>query len=360
MSTKVKVLLGALILLAAALLGFYFGYWIRTPKYALGQLQEAINRHDTPYVEAHIDTDRLFGKIFDETIAWEFGPRDGSGQSRMNPALEEYMHSIRPVVVPVFTGQARHFIVTGRLDNDGPVDEDTSERGYHLAREMAYKIGMPNLSFSSLKEVEADGDVAIATLTVHDRQLDADLPLKLRMERKNGEWVVTETTDFPSYLKARRKAILERLDKLNAPLREKIAKAVRIEEKGDKAPVFSIREIEGSPNLSELEAVFTLSNIGDKEIISLSGTLSVADPSGIERFAESFEANSIRPGQSVTVHNAWPLSPYIPDQSILAGRTGANLKGVFHIQYVIFSDGSSITLMDTLPEDEGAERRGDR
>lgn len=137
---------------------------------------------------------------------------------------------------------------------------------------------------------------------------------------------------------------------MNRPLAEKISAAVIAEETGAKSPIFRVRNLPGIPPAAQLEGTFTLTNRGTKDIVSVSGSIAVKDSSNIIRYRNSFEAGAVPAGQSVQVYNTWPLDMYVANQSILAARPEEPLTGALTIEYVIFKDGNSLTLLDTLPE----------
>ncbi|MEE3381769.1 MAG: hypothetical protein VZQ81_07660 [Succiniclasticum sp.] len=346
------IALGIAIIAAAAAL-FYFGYWTRTPQYTLHCLIDAIRAKDIAYVDQHADGDQIFSRLFDETIEFTFGAQDSDSVATANPALKRYLGQSKGLVVPVLEQQARNWIITGDPRNTLPIRIAVGDtgRGTAMARAMADRLGIFNLQYRSLGKVEQNDKAATAELTFHDRQLDEDLPVLVRMQEKDGVWKVVSFGNLEKYMKARQKAIKARLDKLNAPIREQIAESVIVETDGDKAPSFKVLDDPSPLTGSSLEGTFTLTNKGTQDILSVAGMVEVKDATGVTRFRNSFESQGIAAGQSVKVENEWPLDIYVPNQSILATKSDEKLTAVMTIQYVIFKGGKSISLLESLPDD---------
>ena len=351
------VALGMAIVAAAAAV-FYFGYWVRTPQYAMHNLLDAVRARDIAYVDQHVDEEQFFSHLFEESLEFAFGAEEGDSDQQANPALKRYLTQSKELVIPILRQQVRNWIISGTPDNDLPVRLEAADmgRGTAMARTMATNLGLFRLQYRSLGKVEKKGDTALAELTFRDKQLDQDLPVTLQLRRKDGTWKVVSAANLAEYLEARQKAIRARLDTLNAPLKARIAKSVVVSTDEDKAPLFRVHDDPSAVTGASLEGEFTLSNIGDTDILSTSGTVEVKDASGTVRFRNGFESEGIPAGQSVRVRNVWPLDLYIPNQSILATKPDEKLTADMTIQYVIFKGGQSIGLLETLP-DEAPPRR---
>ena len=346
------IALGIAIIAAAAAL-FYFAYWTRTPQYTLHCLIDAIRAKDIAYVDKHADGEQIFSRLFDETIEFTFGAQDSDSVATANPALKRYLGQSKGLVVPVLEQQARNWIISGNPDNTLPVRIAAGDtgRGTAMARAMADRLGLFQLQYRSLGKVEQNGKAATAELTFHDRQLDEDLPVLVRMQEKDGVWKVVSFGNLEKYMKERQKAINARLDKLNAPIKKEIAESVIVETGGNKAPSFKVHDNPSSLTGSSLEGTFFLTNKGTQDILSVAGLVEVKDATGMTRFRNSFESQGIAAGQSVQVENVWPLDIYVPNQSILATKSDEKLTAVMTIQYVIFKGGKSISLLESLPDD---------
>lgn len=350
MSLK-KALLGGLAIAITAACAFYYGYYTRTPQYMLKQLIQTAAVRDVAFYDAHFDSDKLFTRLFDESIEWEFVLRGSDSARQPDSQLKQYFASVREQVLPIMKQQSRNAILAGKWNNDLPVNDVSGGRGLQIAATLASHLGICNLSFQSLGEVTSiDAQRATATLTVFDRQLKQELPLQLHLEKTDAGWKVTHVDKLELYLSARKKAVQQKLDELNKPVTEKIAAAVTVENDDRELPQFKVVDVPGLPPSAQLSGDFTITNRGSQDIVSLSGVFAVKDSSDTVRFRNSFEAGNIPAGKSVRIHNQWPLDMYVPSQSILATKPDEPLAAVMKIEYVIFKDGTSLSLQDTLPE----------
>lgn len=351
MITLKKALAGGAAIAAAAAAAFYYGYFIRTPQYMLRQLTAAVQNKDVDYYDKHIDSGRLFGRLFDESAEWEFGVQSSDSDKQADPQMKKFFAGVRGIVVPVLEQQARNAVIAGKWSNDLPVSDPSLGRGLQIAGGVSARLGLPALTFRTWKDIRKISDTkAVTQAVVFDTQLEQELPLQLQLENTPDGWKITHANNLDHYLTARQKARQIKLDKLNGPLAEKIRAAVIIEDTGEKKAVFRVQRLPGMPPAAQLEGTFTLTNRGGQDIVSVSGRMSVKDSAHIVRYRNSFEADEIPAGRSVQVHNIWPLDMYVPNQSILAAKSEEPLTGVFTIEYVMFKDGSSICLSDSLPE----------
>lgn len=89
MSLK-KALLGGLAIAITAACAFYYGYYTRTPQYMLKQLIQTAAVRDVAFYDAHFDSDKLFTRLFDESIEWEFGLRGSDSARQPDSQLKQY------------------------------------------------------------------------------------------------------------------------------------------------------------------------------------------------------------------------------------------------------------------------------
>ena len=338
-------LLGLIIILLAAC-AFYFGYWIRTPQYALNVISKALSQHDAETFSQYVDLDNLYDKLFDDSFTAEVKPN----KERANAALLTHLTAIKRLVVPVFTAATLNYVKTGNAELTGSTANDPTGRGVQLAMGMVLKLGLTNLEFKSFDGLNKNGSVATAKITIYDRQLEKELPLLLKMQAgPDGHWKLVSLDDIPAYLKLRQTALDAKLKELNKPKAAKIATIARILD-GKDAPQFQVLVVR-QPNLTyALKAFFSLVNLSSKDIASVSGIMKIYDKENVQRFATSFEAGHIAAGKLLYTSNTWELNPYIADQQILRRIKMAEVKAVFEITSIIFSDRTSITLQDRLPD----------
>lgn len=89
--------LAAAVAVAAA---FYFGYWVRTPQYAMRTLVDAVKAKDIAYVDQHVDKNQFFSRLFDESLEFSFGAQDSDSDQQANPALKRYLNQSKSSSFP--------------------------------------------------------------------------------------------------------------------------------------------------------------------------------------------------------------------------------------------------------------------
>ena len=347
MGKVVKYVLGFIIVAVLAAGAFYFGYWVKTPQYTLNLIANAVVQHDTKTFEEHVDLDNLFSKLFDDAIAAEFHVQT----TPANPFLQNQILGIKSSIVPVFAGMAKNFVQSGTINNVLDAAGDNSGRGGQLAEGMAVKLGVPYMVYKNITGVTKNGDnEAVVSLSIEDKQTGKALPVRLKMVRLgDGTWQIKQVANVQEYLEARQAAIAAKLAELNKPLQDKIDAAVRIETAGTKAPKFTFQTLmEGLP-VTAISSTFSLTNLGTRDILSVSGIVTVKDAAGTVRFTDGFEAGSVPAGKTVSTHNSWALNPFVEDQQKLTSDTKQQITGSFAITSVIFTDHTSLTLLDRLP-----------
>jgi hypothetical protein len=112
--------------------------------------------------------------------------------------------------------------------------------------------------------------------------------------------------------------------------------------------------MEGLP-VTVISADFALTNLGTRDILSVSGIVTIKDADGTVRFTDAFEAGSIPAGKTSSAHNSWALNPFVEDQQKLTSNTKQQISGSFAVTSVIFTDHTSLTLLDRLPTPPAAD-----
>jgi hypothetical protein len=347
MGKKLKYLVGFLIVAVLAAGAFYFGYWVKTPQYTLNLIANSVVNHDTAAFEKHVDLDNLFSQLFDDAIAAEFHLQTAPA----NPFLQNQIIGIKSTIVPVFTGMAKNFVQSGTIGSALDAAGTNAGRGGQLAEGMAVKLGVPYMVYKNITGVTKNGDnEAIVSLSIEDKQTGKALPVRFRMVRlEDGTWQIKQVANVKEYLEARQAAIAAKLAELNKPIQDQINAAVKIVDSGAKAPRFTFLSlVEGLP-VAGIGADFSLTNLGTKDILSVSGSVTIKDAEGTPRFTDGFEVGGIQAGKTISAHNSWALNPFVDDQQKLAANTKQQISGSFAITSVIFKDNTSLTLMDKLP-----------
>lgn len=190
-----KCLIALLVILAAAA-GFYFFYWIRTPAYAAGEIQQAVAHHDFQLFRERVDLEKVYGYAIDD-LADEAQGSD-KREHRIAAGLMKTLKN--PLIDEMIRQTEIAFNKKGEKDNS-PLAAVT--------RTMKAYVGSAALSMTDIFEVKEEKGKAIASVRLHDKELNQDFIWKVEMEKDvNGRWTAVRVVNLKDYLAARKKAIL--------------------------------------------------------------------------------------------------------------------------------------------------------
>lgn len=190
-----KCLIALLVILAAAA-GFYFFYWIRTPAYAAGEIQQAVERHDFQLFRERVDLEKVYGYAIDD-LADEAQGSD-KREHRIAAGLMKTLKN--PLIDEMIRQTEISFNKKGEKDNS-PLAAVT--------RTMKAYVGSAALSLTNIAEIQETNGKALASVRLHDKELNQDFIWKVEMEKDvNGRWTAVRVVNLKDYLAARKKAIL--------------------------------------------------------------------------------------------------------------------------------------------------------
>ena len=62
---KLFVIIGLIVALAT---GFYFGYWTKTPAYAAGEIQQALQKKDLQLFKERVNMEKVYSYAIDDIL----------------------------------------------------------------------------------------------------------------------------------------------------------------------------------------------------------------------------------------------------------------------------------------------------
>ncbi|WP_306538308.1 hypothetical protein [Megasphaera sp.] len=344
-----KVLIGLsaiLVFLIGALL-FYFLYWIKTPAYSLGLVQKSIENHDLSTFKRHVDLKSLYSRGFDDSL------QEFTGGGVLSPLLDSTVATIRNNFIQSMITETEKYVETGSFEatNQGDIRVITS------MQKVREELDTPNLEYAGVKSTHIDGHVAIVTINLHNKKLNKDFDLKIKMRAiDNGEWQVVEVTNLIEFMREQEKATQEKLAEINAPIKKKMDTAFDVSNR-----------VAGSivkPS-SFLPAYYIRFQIGytlpksDQRVRSVMGYLSVKDKSGITAVTLPVQINYIDVmynASDYTPDKIWTfdsesedsLNPFIEKERKIYTEGLENYTLEFTIHKMTFADGKVLELQDKL------------
>lgn len=185
-----KVIFACLIVLIGAA-GWYFLYWQKTPAYAAGEIQQAVQRKDWDLFQKRVDLNKVYSYALDDILA-EL-QIDGKPQDRLAASL---LKSIKKEVVKELIRQTEI-----KFQEKAPVSKSMLDKPIQTLT--AY-VGSSALSLTDIFQVEEKDGLAIAHVKLHDKDLNKDFTWDVQLEKDvNGNWNAVRILNLRQYLKER-------------------------------------------------------------------------------------------------------------------------------------------------------------
>lgn len=158
--------------LLAGLAGFYLFYWVRTPMYAAGEIQQAVQHREYQLFRERVDLRKVYGYALDD-LAAEAGAsasRDHKLAARLIPLLKK----------PLTEELIRQTELAFRRGTES--GEDASPLS-DLTRTAKAYVGSTALSLTDILDVTETDGKAVVSLRLRDKALQQDFTWQLQMEK---------------------------------------------------------------------------------------------------------------------------------------------------------------------------------
>ena len=191
MNHMLKKILLCLLLILIGAAGWYFLYWQKTPAYAAGEIQQAVQRKDWDLFQKRVDLNKAYSYALDDILA-EL-QIDGKPQDRLAASL---LKSIKKEVVKELIRQTEI-----KFQEKAPVSKSMLDKPIQTLT--AY-VGSSALSLTDIFQVEEKDGLAIAHVKLHDKDLNKDFTWDVQLEKDvNGNWNAVRILNLRQYLKER-------------------------------------------------------------------------------------------------------------------------------------------------------------
>ncbi len=222
-----NIIIGALVVVLGAL-AFYFMYWTKTPEYSLNLVREAVKNHNTDQFERHVDLDSLLNKGYDDFIAY-YLKTEGKDLGGFQTLAAGAAQMMKPSLVASLKSEILKSVSEVKEANT-PTDtgkQDKTKQQVAVLNDNASKIYNKNVEVKGIKTDSQEPGVSIATIALHNNELEKDFDIKLKMNKlENGQWRVKEITNLIPLLDNIKEAELEKARKVDAPIKESIYKNI--------------------------------------------------------------------------------------------------------------------------------------
>lgn len=186
---KLFVIIGLIVALAV---GFYFGYWTKTPAYAAGEIQQALQKKDLQLFKERVNMEKVYSYAIDDIL--DELKADNLPEHKIAAAIVKGLK--QEIITELIHRTESSFEMETRQSKsflDEPVESIT-----------AY-VGSAALSMTDVLNVEEQGNSAIVKVKIHDKDLNKDFIWHVQMEKDiNGSWTAVRVLNLKEYLKERK------------------------------------------------------------------------------------------------------------------------------------------------------------
>jgi len=190
-------------LLIAAIIGatvWYFFFYIRTPEYALKQIQTAIEEHDESTFDRYVNTDLLSSRAYDDLTVDLF-----AYDSELTPKTQAMFEKFYIMIKPQLAEGMKNAGLTRISSGNWNLPEGTDilkgrQLGIDFERFLE-RSQVRNTTLLKVGKVEHTGHSATAEVEVKEDYTQTPFTLILSMEQaEDGHWQVAYIKNYKAYL----------------------------------------------------------------------------------------------------------------------------------------------------------------
>lgn len=336
-----KIAVAAISVIVCAAL-FYFFYYTKTPAYSMKLIGEAVQKHDLETFDRHVDVKHMLEKVYDDFVARESKDKNGS------LAGDAFAIGLVNALKPVAVAELQDAIYTEIAQKDTAAQQKKSKINVFDRFNQSKRAAV----LKDVTTISKSGDTAVVGVKYHNRKVDKDYTLKVKMEKLNdGKWRAKELTNLIALLDQTEKDEAEKLKELDKPFKEQIWQSVQL---GDDFGYRIVQRGKGVNINFTLEVCVPLKNISQKEIASASGFLQIENKKapflGIKRF-RMIPHSDIAPGKESVKYSALNLDlSKEAERSVISLDRENELFIRCYVMNIKFADGTKIERPTKLPE----------
>ncbi|SHK91591.1 hypothetical protein SAMN05216582_1245 [Selenomonas ruminantium] len=189
--------------LLAAIIGatvWYFFFYIRTPEYALQQIQTAITEHDEETFKHYVNAELLSSRAYDD-LTIDLFAYDSELTPKTRSMFEKFYILIKPQLAEGMENAALQRISTGSWSlPEGTDILKGRQLGIDFER-FIERSQIRNTTITGIGKVEHSGHSATAELTIREDYTQTEFTLQLAMEQaEDGHWQVAYIKNYKAYL----------------------------------------------------------------------------------------------------------------------------------------------------------------
>jgi len=324
--------------------GVYYWQFTKSPKYSLLQAKKAFEQHDLVSFEKYVDVEGIANSLIDQMleIATEQEKPKDEWEQLGESIVKGLVTLLKPQLSKLAKQQITKLVETGKLEEEHQKTK-SEEPNFSLSdiwnKAGGKKAGFQGIKYQGIEYIKKEGKVAYVGLKFFYKEYNTELILDLKMRDKGGYWQVAELSNFADYMKKLDELETKRINKLNAPIIEKMKKTLvieKIDKKNEtddwgiyKRVVFSVKVRNNSKKeIDKYKILLICNSLDGKEL----KRLTIVDD------------HNIAPGD--IGGGAWSIdvNMFMTGDNLLFDTPQSKLKINAEIQYIKFTDGSVIEL----------------
>ena len=218
----IAVLVAAIVVFGGGAL-WYYGYYTKTPEYAVRMIEEATASHDVAKFERYVDVRKITETASDEFLEGVMDA-DRTMSDEARSAVSNFAQLFKASVSKSFEDAIRNYVQTGEWGNTGPDAQ--------LILDKAGLYQAEPRGASGLEENADDGTTTLG-LRIYQKEAADEFTVKIRLAKaENGIWRADKIINFREFIafvmKARKEQVRSYLKKTEDIIRvheEKISAA---------------------------------------------------------------------------------------------------------------------------------------
>jgi len=325
-------------------------YWSGTIYHSLSQLSRAIKTYDRYLFEKHVDLENVTRRFIDDLL--DVSAEELQGQAtgtweEIGTALGiTFVQLIKPRLVDEVQHGVIRAIESGTLVR-GQITLTNPSPSDQLGNAAAQIAGtIPEVRPLRLGKISASGIRATVELSMLPDKSDTPQTVRLRFIRTPERyWRTTEIENAKDLLVALKQLQEKRLEEANQPIRKRLDEAVFV------VNVTKEQGLDESGMLKDAFLVVSFKNTSPHIIHALSAGVTISTRFGTKLHeAQVWDNEPIPPGE--TKETVWSLGLDLFDDvdRQVYETEASNLVFTVEMRQVIFADGASIKLANTLEE----------
>ena len=298
--------------------------------------RQAVEAHDLETFKKFVDLDKLLEQAAEEILTEQINSTLAPTAYSMDELQSRY-DKLKPDFVKSARAAAEEYISAGKVTFPNELTD---------AQKFFKKSGAASCEIKSITKPQKDGNARVVTVMFYNPYMKFSFELELELEPDaENNWRITGATGFENYYSGYRRSLRRKLDSLNAPIGRQMDDIFKVKS-------FSVQNAGGDEyGFSQTLNIAIKADVkSDKPLAKVLGNIILTGKEDRESFAP-FTIDMIERKQGVQIFNLTKtLNPFVRVDAD-AMKHGLKKKNI-HVEVteIIFEDGTSLKLLDSLPE----------